>query len=117
LSELTEETSGLVRREVQAARSELLDRLTANGPAVALLGTSAALGILCLASSHRFLLSLLEKRLSPSTAALVAGLGYGVAAGATGVVGADRLRRAPTPLPVDTARDIRQAVGDAASGV
>lgn len=117
MSDLTEETSGLVRREVQAARSELLDRLTANGPAVALLGTSAAFGILGLASSHRFLLSLLEKRLSPPTAALVAALGYGVAAGATGVVGADRLRRAPTPLPVDTARDIRQAVGDAASGV
>lgn len=117
LSQLTDETSGLVRRELQAARTELMDKLEANVPAVALMGAAAVLSVLSVASSHRWLVETLQKRLPPPTAALVASLSYGTAAGAAAVVGVQWFRKAPAPLPTQTARDIRQDVGDVAAAV
>ncbi len=117
ISQLTDETSELVRREVVAARTELLDRLAANVPAAGMLCAAGLLGTLCVASSHRWLVQVLEKRLSPLTAAVVATFGYGTAAGVAGVIGVRWLRRAPTPVPVDTAREVRHQVDDVTAAV
>ena len=116
LTELSEETSGLVRREVQAARTEFLDKMTANVPGVAMVGAAATLTVLSLASSHRWLLRTLEKRFPPTTTALLATVGYAAAAGAAGVLGVKWLREAPTPVPAETVRDVRQAIGDVTMG-
>jgi hypothetical protein len=112
-SQLGQETSNLVRRELQAARIEFLSKLGANIPALVLIGAAGVLSVLSVASTHRWILRLLEKRLPPATAALLAALGFGAAAGAAGVSGAAWLRAAPAPLPTETARDASQVAVDA----
>jgi hypothetical protein len=63
------------------------------------------------ASSYRLGLRLLEKRLSPATAALVATGSYSTAAAAAGILGYARLRKVPLPLPTET---VREKIGAAA---
>ena len=116
LNQLTEQTSSLVRQEVASAQGELVDKLKANLPAAGVLAASGLAGTLAVASSHRWVLAVLEKRLPPASAAFVALLGYGAAAGAAGVVGAGWLKAAPAPVPSETARDVTTVVADAAGG-
>lgn len=115
LNQLTEETGELVRREVQAARSEVVGKLAANIPAAALLGTAGVLSTLCIASGHRWFLRALETRIPPATAALVATIGYGVAAGLTGGLAVQWFRQAAPPLPVDTVREATKDLGAVAN--
>ena len=115
LNALTEQTSSLVRQEVASAQGELLDKLKANLPAAGMLGASGVLGTLAVASSHRWVLAVLERRLPPASAAFVALLGYGAAAGGAAVVGAGWLKAAPVPVPSETARDVTGVVAGAAS--
>ena len=112
VTELTDETAGLMRRELDSAKREMLTKAAANTPALALVGLAALLSVLSVASTHRWVLRLLEKRLPPATAALVAALGFGTGAGAAAVVGAGWLRKAPSPLPTETARDAAEAAVD-----
>lgn len=112
VTELTDETAGLVRRELDSAKRELLTKAAANLPALALLGLAALLSVLSVASTHRWILRLLEKQLPPATASLIAAVSFGGSAGAAAVVGAEWLRKAPTPLPTDTARDATETAAE-----
>jgi len=116
LNQLTEQTSSLVRQEVASAQGELVDKLKANLPAVGAFAVSGVAGVLALASSFRWVVAVLERRLPPASAAFVALLGYGAASAGAAVVGAGWLKAAPVPVPSDTARDVSAVVADAASG-
>jgi hypothetical protein len=117
LSDLTEQTRILVRREVESAQREMLGKLKASGPAAGLVAGAGFLGMLAAASSYRLSLRLLEKALPPATAALVATVGYGAAAGAAGVVAVRRLQELPPPLPTETAKDATATVAETAAQV
>ena len=80
-----------------------------------MLGASGVLGTLAVSSSYRWVLAVLERRLPPASAAFVALLGYGAAAGGAAVVGAGWLKAAPVPVPSETARDVTGVVAGAAS--
>jgi Putative Actinobacterial Holin-X, holin superfamily III len=113
LHELSDQTRNLVRREVNSALLEMWRKTRQGGPAVGLLAASGALAAFAVASSYQLSLRLLEKRLSPATAAAVATMGYGAAAAAAGVLGVRLLRQLPLPLPTETARETTQAVAEA----
>jgi hypothetical protein len=110
LHDLSDQTRVLVRHEVNSALREMWQKAKPSGPAVGLLAASGALAAFAVASSYRLSLRLLEKRLSPAAAAAAATLGYGVAAAGAGVLGVRLLRRAPLPLPTETAQQAKQAV-------
>jgi hypothetical protein len=112
LHDLSDQTRVLVRREVNSALREMWHKATKSGPGIGLLAASGALALFAAASSYRLSLRLLEQRLSPVTSALIATAGYGAAAAGAGVLGARLLRQAPPPLPTDTAKEARQAVGE-----
>lgn len=114
-SQLTDETAALVRREIDAAQTETLDKLKRSAPAAGLIAVAGVLAVLALASGHRWFLQLLEKRLPPASAALFAAVGYGAAGGLAASVGAQWLRDAPKPVPTDTARQVGRMVGDVAA--
>jgi Putative Actinobacterial Holin-X, holin superfamily III len=101
--ELSEQTAALVRRELQAARQETMQKIKAAAPAVALLAGSAALGVLTFASAYRSSLRLTEKAVGPLPAAVLATLVYGAGAGAAAAAGLARLREVEAPLPTGTA--------------
>ncbi|MGQ7296846.1 phage holin family protein [Quadrisphaera sp. KR29] len=112
VTELAQQASGLVQQEVASAQGELVDKLKANLPAAALLGTAGVFGVFALASAYRWGAALLEKALPPASAAFAGLLLDGALAGAAGIAGARLLREAPAPLPTETARDAQQAVLD-----
>ena len=113
LHDLSDHTAALARREVNSALREIWHKARQGGPAAALLAASGVLALFATVSAYRLSLRLLEKRLSPAGAACVATGGYGAAAAAAGVLGYTRLRKAPLPLPAETARETAGAVAEA----
>ena len=113
LHDLSDHTAALARREVNSALREMWDKARQGGPAAALLAARGVLALFATVSAYRLSLRLLEKRLSPAGAACVATGGYGAAAAAAGVLGYTRLRKAPLPLPAETARETAGAVAEA----
>lgn len=116
LTDLSGQTRALVRREVESAQAEMWGKAKAAAPAAALLALSATLGLAAAASAYRWNLRMLEKALPPSTAALTAVIAYGAGAAWTGVLGVQRLRQIPAPLPKDAIRAASNRMGDAAAG-
>lgn len=114
LHTLTDETRLLARREMRSALGEMWAKARASGPALGLLAISGGCGLFAAASAYRLSLRLLERRLSPASAALVATLGYGAAAAGAATLAIQRLREAPLPIPSGTARQAGQAVAAAA---
>jgi Putative Actinobacterial Holin-X, holin superfamily III len=115
LHTLTDETQQLARREMTAALREMWAKARASGPALGLLAVSGCCGLLAAASGYRLSLRLLERRLPPASAALVAALGYGAAAAGAATLAVQRLRQAPLPIPSGTARQAGQAAAAAAA--
>jgi Putative Actinobacterial Holin-X, holin superfamily III len=117
LSDLTEQTRNLVRREVEAAQREMFGKAKASVPVAGLLAATGVLGLLAAASSYRLGLRLLEKVLPPATAALVATVAYGGGAGFAAVVAVRKIHKLPPPFPTETAKDASAVIGDAAAEV
>jgi flagellar biosynthesis GTPase FlhF len=115
--DLSENTKILVRREIEAAELEMLDKAKQALPAIGLLGAAGFFGVLSLAASYRLSVRLLEKTMPPATAAFVAAAGYGAVAGASGAVGIQRLRSAEPPVPAETVRTTAKAAAGKAKAV
>ncbi len=115
--DLSENTKTLVRREIEAAELEMLDKAKQALPALGLLGAAGFFGVLSLAASYRFSVRLLEKTMPPATAAFVAAAGYGAVAGASGAVGIQRLRSAGPLVPAETVRTTAKAAAGKAKAV
>jgi Putative Actinobacterial Holin-X, holin superfamily III len=111
---LPDTTRVLVRDEIAAAQREMLDKAKHALPAIGLLGAAGLFGVLFVAASYRLSVRLLEKSLPPDAAALVAATGYGVAAGAAGGAGIQRLRAGRPLVQADTVREsVAAATGTA----
>ena len=115
--DLSENTKTLVRREIEAAELEMLDKAKQALPAIGLLGAAGFFGVLSLAASYRLSVRLLEKAMPPATAAFVAAAGYGAVAGASGAVGIQRLRSAEPLVPAETMRTTAKAAAGKAKAV
>jgi hypothetical protein len=104
LGDLSQQTRNLVRREIQTARTEILEGAKQAAPALAgflAAGLCAALG---LASAYRWTLRILERRMSPAGAAFFAMLAYGGASLAVGYSAWNSREDLPRLLPTKTAQ-------------
>jgi Putative Actinobacterial Holin-X, holin superfamily III len=115
VSDLSDQTRLLVRREIDAAVQEMWTKAKRSAPAVVLTGASAGLLLLSAACAYQFSLRLLERRLSPASAAMAAAAAYGAAGAFTGVLGIRQLRNAQLPLPTRTMQQTTAAVTDTAT--
>lgn len=114
LQDLSDNTRLLVREEVAAAQRETWDKVRRAAPGLALLAGASCFAAAAAAASFRLSLHLLEKSLSPTSAAFTATAVYGAAAGTAGALGVWRLRQAGPLFPVDTARQAAGDIADAA---
>jgi Putative Actinobacterial Holin-X, holin superfamily III/WS/DGAT C-terminal domain len=115
LGDLSEQTRILVRREIDTAQREMWEKAKESVPALALLGAAGALGLLAAASAYRLTLRLLERHLSPASAAFTATVCYGAGAAGAAVAGGRRLRELPSPFPAETARQAGKTLTAAAA--
>lgn len=111
-AQLSQETATLVRQEINAAKSEMLERLTKLAPGAGMLAAGGAAALLAAASAYRLSLRMLEARMSPTKAALLATAVYGAAAGALLPAAMRQIREAPMPFPAETVETTRQAVSE-----
>lgn len=112
LRDLSDNSRALVRHEIAAAQKETLAKAKQALPATGLLAAAGFFGVLSAAASFRLSIRLLEKALPPAAAAFTAAAGYGLAAGAAGAFGVQRLRTVQPLFPAETARETVKTVAD-----
>lgn len=112
-AQISQETATLVREEINAAKTEMLDRLIKLAPGAGMLAAGGAAALFATASAYRLSLRMLEARMSPAKAALLATSIYGAAAAVLIPAALRQIKEGPAPFPAETVETTRQAVDQA----
>lgn len=97
---------------IDSAHQEVSAKAKGSAPALRMGAVAGTFSVLAAAASYRLSVLLLEKVMPSEAAALTAMLAYGGGASCAAVVTLRRLRETPVPLPVDTARQVADAIAD-----
>ncbi len=107
VKQLADQTSTLVRQEIQLAKAEVSQQGKQVGAGLGLLVGAAVLGLLAAGTLVAFLVMLLDGALANWLAALVVAIALGIIAAVLALSGRNRIRRATPPAPqtVETVKE------------
>jgi uncharacterized membrane protein YqjE len=107
VKDLSQQTSTLVRKEIELARVELQEKSKVAGRGAGLLGGAAAAALLALGAMSAALISLLDKEMATWVAALIVTALWAIVALALAQAGRTSLQRATPPAPqtVETVKE------------
>ncbi|GAA3933920.1 hypothetical protein GCM10023085_14040 [Actinomadura viridis] len=114
MPESTDQNLVLARSVIDAAQREMWSKARQRVPAIRFGVLAGTLGVLATAAGHRFNVMMLERKLPPEVASLVAAAVYTGGAGCAAVAAARRWRGLPAPLPTETARQVAEIIADTA---
>jgi uncharacterized membrane protein YqjE len=107
VKQLADQTSTLVRQEIQLAKAEVSQQGKQVGAGLGLLVGAAVLGLLAAGTLVAFLVMLLDGALANWLAALVVAIVLGIVAAVLALSGRNRIRQATPPAPqtVETVKE------------
>lgn len=108
--ELSEQTTTLVRKEIELAKAELSQKGKVAGEGAGMFGGAAVLGLLALGTLTTMILALLGKAMDLWVAALIVTLVYGAIAAVLALAGKDRVKKGLPPAPEQTVETVKEDV-------
>jgi uncharacterized membrane protein YqjE len=109
VKQLSEQTTTLVRKEIELARVELTEKGKVAGQGAGMFGGAAVVGLLALGTLTVVILALLDKAMDLWVAALIVTLVYGAIAAVLAMSGRDRVKQATPPVE-QTAETVKEDV-------
>lgn len=99
IKRLSEQTSALVRQEMELARAELTEKGRQAGAGAGMFGGAGVVGLLALGALTACAILALDLAMATWLAALIVALVEGAIAGVLALRGRERMRRAGPPIP------------------
>ena len=110
LKELANETTTLVRQELDLAKAEMREKAGKAGPGFGMWGAAGITALLALGSLTAFVILALDGAMPNWLAALIVGLLYSAIAGVLYVRGKHRVEEAGSPVPQKTIETVKEDV-------
>jgi uncharacterized membrane protein YqjE len=110
LKRLSQETSALVRQELELAKAEATEKGKQAGKGAGMLGGAGVAGLLALGTLTATVVLLLNHAMADWLAALIVTLVWGAIAGVLALRGRDRLKDAGPPVPEQTVQTVKEDV-------
>lgn len=110
MRELAEETSTLVRQELELAKAEMAQKGRRAGPGIGMVGAAAVIGLAALGALTAFFILALDGAIANWLAALIVALAYAAIAAGLYFAGRERVKEAGPPVPERTAQSVREDV-------
>jgi hypothetical protein len=110
LRELSEQTSTLVRQELELAKLGLTQKGKRAGIGVGMFGGAGALGFYALGALTAAVILVLATAMTGWLAALIVAAAYGAVAGALALMGKTKVQQATPPLPEQATDSVKEDV-------
>jgi MFS family permease len=110
VKQLADQTSTLVRQEVELAKAEVAQKGQQAGKGAGLLSAAAVIGLLAAGALTAFLIMLLDGALANWLAALIVAVVFGAIAAILALQGRNRIRAATPAKPEQTVETVKEDV-------
>jgi tetrahydromethanopterin S-methyltransferase subunit C len=110
LKQLSEQTSTLVRQEIDLAKAEVTQKGKQAGAGAGMLAAAGVVGLLALGAVTAMFIALLDTAMATWLAALIVTVVYGAIAGVLALVGRKRLKAATPVMPEQTVETVKEDV-------
>jgi len=110
VKQLSEQTTTLVRKEIELAKAELAAKGKVAGQGAGMFGGAAVAGLLALGTLTVVIVALLDKTMDLWVAALIVTLVYGAVAAVLAMRGRDRVKEGMPPAPEQTVETVKEDV-------
>jgi predicted lipid-binding transport protein (Tim44 family) len=110
LRELSEQTTRLVRQELELAKAEVAEKGKRAGIGGGLFGGAGVAGLLALGALTACIIAALSTAMGVWLAALIVSVVYAVIAGVLALAGRSRIKQATPPAPEQTIETVKEDV-------
>jgi hypothetical protein len=110
VKQLADQTSTLVRQEIELAKAETTQKAKTAGKGAGLIGAAAVIGLLAAGALTAFLIMLLDGALANWLSALIVAVVFAAIAGFLALSGKNRIQRANPPVPEQTVETVKEDV-------
>jgi uncharacterized membrane protein YqjE len=110
LKQLSQETTTLVRQELELAKAEMAEKGKKAGKGAGMFGGAGVVGFLALGALTAALILALDTGMKAWLAALIVGLVYAAIAGVLALTGKKEVQQATPPVPEQTVDSVKEDV-------
>jgi hypothetical protein len=110
MRQLSEQTSTLIRQEMELARAELTAKGKQAGLGIGMFGGAGIVALYAVGALTSVFILLLSKAMTGWLAALIVTVAYGAVAGILALAGRDRVQRGLPPTPQQTIETVKEDV-------